>query len=56
MIQAGAITTGSAQTDLVVGPTSASRGRATTAPLISATVSPGLNAFAAPLRSLRMSR
>ena len=59
MIQAGAITTGSARTDLVVGlywMTSASRVRATTAPLVSATVSPGVNAFAASLRSLRRRR
>ena len=59
MIQAGAITTGSALTDFVVGlywMISASGVRATTAPLVKATVSPGLKAFSASLRSLRMRR
>ena len=48
MIHAGTITTGSARTDLAVGlywMISASPVRATTAPLVIATVSPGLNAF-----------
>ena len=59
MIHAGTMTTGSARTDPVLGSywmISARPVRATTAPLVTATVSPGAKALAAALRSLRMSR
>ena len=55
LIHAGAITTGSARTDSVVGlywMISASSVRLTTTPLVKATVFPGSNALAASLRSL----
>src|SRR6516225_7838182 len=59
MIHAGAMTTGSARTDSVVGlywMISASFVRLTTTPLVKATVFPGSNAVAASLRSLRNRR
>ena len=59
MIHAGAMTTGSARTNSVVGlywMISASSVRLTTTPLVRATVFPGSNALAASLRSLRNRR
>ena len=59
MIHAGTMTTGSGRTDSVVGlywMISARSVRLTTAPLVKATVSPGLNALSGSLRSLRNRR